>query len=331
MRLECTFKDEESCYFCLEYCPMGDLTSLIQKRKKLTRSLTRFYAKELINVLEYFRKHNIVHRDLKPENILIDATFHCRVTDFGAAKIIDPKVVAEELKDKKFEFNDDDEELDQSPSFELENYDDRYGSDRALEKRNTFVGTPLYVSPEMLAHNIACFGSDLWALGCIIYQCLTGLPPFRGPSEAIVFDRILECKLDFPPDMDIEAQDFILKLMEKDPRDRLGAGDEKAPNSFKELKNHPFLKKSKFKNIYKKKPPVPSKLVRKINKEFNKPDSDIEEDDTAEDEEKVAKEAKLSSAINTFTSVDKRSHIIKNLQKMKHSDTGPKTYRGNFL
>lgn len=43
---------------------------------------------------------------------------------------------------------------------------------------NTFAGTPLYVSPEMLNDNIACYGSDLWALGCILYQCLTGKTPF---------------------------------------------------------------------------------------------------------------------------------------------------------
>lgn len=48
---------------------------------------------------------------------------------------------------------------------------------------NTFAGTPLYVSPEMLNDNIATYGSDLWALGCIIYQCLVGKPPFQGAEE----------------------------------------------------------------------------------------------------------------------------------------------------
>lgn len=146
---------------------------------------------EIINVLRYFRKHNIVHRDLKPENILIDADFHCKVTDFGAAKIIDPAKVEEELRNVKFEFDETSSEIDQEPSFEFDSIDERYGGGPP-GRGNTFVGTPLYVSPEMLAHNIACFGSDLWGLGCIIYQCLTGVPPFRGESEAAVFDKILE-------------------------------------------------------------------------------------------------------------------------------------------
>lgn len=76
VRLEATFKDDESCYFCLEYHPMGDLASLLKRKKKLSTKLTRFYAMEIIKVLSYFRKHNIVHRDLKPENILIDGNFH---------------------------------------------------------------------------------------------------------------------------------------------------------------------------------------------------------------------------------------------------------------
>lgn len=86
VRLENTFQDDDSCYFVLEYHPIGDLASLIKKNKKLSRPLTRFYAKEIINALEYLRKHNIVHRDLKPENILIDENFHCKISDFGAAK-----------------------------------------------------------------------------------------------------------------------------------------------------------------------------------------------------------------------------------------------------
>jgi len=190
VRLESTFKDDDSCYFCLEYHPVGDLASLIQKKKKLGRSLTRFYAIEMINALSYFRKHNIVHRDMKPENILIDGNFHCKISDFGAAKVIDPVKVNSDLDNVSFQFDEDPSgEIDHSPSFEMES---ESMEDRSQNRGCTFVGTPLYVSPEMLAHNIACFGSDLWGLGCIIYQCLTGRPPFVGSTQNQVFDQILE-------------------------------------------------------------------------------------------------------------------------------------------
>lgn len=72
-RLEKTFQDPDSLFFLMEYAPNGDLSGLIKREKKLPDKLTRFYACEIINALEYLREFNIVHRDLKPENILLDS------------------------------------------------------------------------------------------------------------------------------------------------------------------------------------------------------------------------------------------------------------------
>ena len=126
VRLETTFKDDENWYFVLEYHPIGDLAQLILKRRKITRTLTRFYAREIISVLEYFQKHNIVHRDMKPDNILIDQSFHCKIWDFGAAKFIDPEKVKNELESSNFEFDETSSEIDQDPSFEFDDMDGRF-------------------------------------------------------------------------------------------------------------------------------------------------------------------------------------------------------------
>ena len=241
VRLENTFQDEDNCYFVLEYHPLGNLTDLIRKRKKLSRSLTRFYAKEIINALEYFRKFNIVHRDMKPENILIDENFHWKISDFGSAKIIDAKEVEKELSKVSFDFAESTSDLDVNPNFDLDSVEERY-SQNVLNRGNTFIGTPLYVSPEMLAHNIAWYASDLWGLGCIIYQWLTGNPPFFGQSESVVFDQILECKVEFPSDMRSDWKDLIMKLLQRNPKDRLGAGEKGSNNSLTELKSHEFFK-----------------------------------------------------------------------------------------
>jgi len=97
-RLEAYFMDSENCYFLLELCQVGDLNTFIKDHGKLSKKLTRLYVMELVNALEHLRKNNIVHRDLKPKNILLDDTFHCKITDFGAAKEIDPIELQREME-----------------------------------------------------------------------------------------------------------------------------------------------------------------------------------------------------------------------------------------
>jgi serine/threonine protein kinase len=64
---------------------------------------------------------------MKPENILVDGNFHCKISDFGAAKIIDPRKVKEELKNVSFDFDEAASEIDLDPSFDLDSLDGRLG------------------------------------------------------------------------------------------------------------------------------------------------------------------------------------------------------------
>ena len=110
---------------------------------------------------------NIIHRDLKPENILLSSDMHILLTDFGSAKIISPE----------------DEDL--------------AGGNGAVEgggggRRNSFVGTAQYVSPEILTNSGSSKASDLWALGCIIYQMVTGIPPFQAQNEYLIFQKVFD-------------------------------------------------------------------------------------------------------------------------------------------
>lgn len=181
VRLEHYFQDSDDCYFLFELCRVGDLHSFIRDHKKLSVSLTKDYAVEIIKGLEYLHGHNIVHRDLKPKNILIDDSFHVKIADFGAAKIIDPSKIQQELDNIQLEDLSASEDSSGEESSENEtSFDGETDTKTDYRKLNTQIGTPLYISPEMLEHNIGCFGSDLWALGCIIYECLTGDSPFKG-------------------------------------------------------------------------------------------------------------------------------------------------------
>ena len=111
------------------------------------------------------------------------------------------------------------------------------------DRRDTFVGTPLYVSPEMLHETKSSPASDLWALGCIIYRMHVGNTPFEDRSETGTFEKILNRQLDFPPENSLseETKDIIDKLLKVNPIERLGAGRPGSDNDLRALKNHPYF------------------------------------------------------------------------------------------
>jgi len=109
-----------------------------------------------------------------------------------------------------------------------------------MEPRTSFVGTPFYVAPEMLTNTLSHPASDLWALGCIIYQMHEGKKTFEGSSENDTFDKIITRKVTWPEDMDTDTVDIIDKLLQLDPRDRLG---------FEGLKSHSYFRSINFKQI----------------------------------------------------------------------------------
>lgn len=90
MKFHGSFQDDENLYFLLEYCPFGSLADLLKHFHTLPHELARFYAAQIVAVLEYMHSKNIVHRDLKPGNILINDKYCLEVTDFGDSKKLDP-------------------------------------------------------------------------------------------------------------------------------------------------------------------------------------------------------------------------------------------------
>lgn len=122
-------------------------------------------------------------------------------------------------------------------------------------RRASFVGTAQYVSPEILKGNAVHLATDLWSFGCIIYQMLAGTTPFKGPTEYLIFQKILNVEYDFPENFNESAKDLITKLLRFNPRDRLGFNDPKE-NMYQSIKNHPFFKDIDWNsNLYRQKPP----------------------------------------------------------------------------
>eukprot|EP00697_Spironema_sp_BW2_P007183 gnl/Spiro4/21406_TR10470_c0_g1_i1.p2 gnl/Spiro4/21406_TR10470_c0_g1~~gnl/Spiro4/21406_TR10470_c0_g1_i1.p2 ORF type:complete len:256 (+),score=54.29 gnl/Spiro4/21406_TR10470_c0_g1_i1:538-1305(+) len=182
----------------LELAEGGELFHQIKRMRKVEFQHAQFYTAEILSALEYLHSQGIVHRDLKPENLLLSGDGHIKLTDFGTAKITSAAA----------EPND----------------------------RPTFCGTPEYVSPEVLQDQVSTDSTDLWGLGCIVYQLLSGELPFRAPSQYLLFQKILRAEYGFPPDFPEVAKDFVQKLLVIEPAARLGAN-----GRTQDLKNHPFL------------------------------------------------------------------------------------------
>lgn len=87
VRIHYTFQTETKLYFVLDYCPGGEMFTILQKKHKLAEGEAKFYAAQLILAIESLHKRNILYRDLKPENVLIDTDGYLKITDFGLSKL----------------------------------------------------------------------------------------------------------------------------------------------------------------------------------------------------------------------------------------------------
>ncbi|XP_038993146.1 3-phosphoinositide-dependent protein kinase 1-like isoform X3 [Hibiscus syriacus] len=120
------------------------------------------------------------------------------------------------------------------------------------DKACTFVGTAAYVPPEVLNSSPATFGNDLWALGCTLYQMLSGTSPFKDASEWLIFQRIIARDIKFPNYFSEEARDLIDHLLDLDPSKRPGAG----PDGYTTLKMHPFFRGVGWSSLRAQTPPM---------------------------------------------------------------------------
>ncbi|KAI0062841.1 kinase-like protein [Artomyces pyxidatus] len=202
VRLHWAFQDEWSLYFVLDLAKNGELQSRITRMGSLSTTCARYYTAQLIDALDYMHSRGVIHRDLKPENLLLDDAFRIKVTDFGTGKLID---IATQPATK------------------------------------TFVGTAQYVSPELLEANETSKSSDLWALGCVVYQMIAGRFAFQGLSEYLTWQKIKQLEYTFPEGFDEQAKDLIKHLLVRDPLERLGAGPPGSTHDMAALRAHPFL------------------------------------------------------------------------------------------
>ncbi|KAG6820539.1 hypothetical protein H0H93_015710 [Arthromyces matolae] len=225
--LHSTFSDAWSLYFVLDLLPNGDLRALIVRYGSLSLACTRYYIAQLVDAIAYIHSKGVMHRDIKPENLLLDSCFRLALADFGTAKVLG--------------VNDSKNDKDGAPY------------------SNTFVGTPQYYSPELLSNSHTYPSSDLWALGCVLFELHTGIFAFNGPSPLITWRLIKDLSYTIPDGFDTDAADLVRHLLLVDPAERLGAG--KDGNDMLALRNHPFFDTVDWDTIWKgAHPPLESGL-----------------------------------------------------------------------
>jgi cell cycle protein kinase DBF2 len=185
VRLLYSFQDDKSIYLAMEYVPGGDFRTLLNNTGVLSNRHARFYIAEMFCAVDALHQLGYIHRDLKPENFLVDSTGHVKLTDFGLAagflapaKIESMRVRLEKASETSVPFG---KPMDQRTMAERrEGY--RTMREKDLNYAKSIVGSPDYMAPEVLRGEEYDFTVDYWSLGCMLFEALTGFPPFAGST-----------------------------------------------------------------------------------------------------------------------------------------------------
>ncbi|XP_034034483.1 serine/threonine-protein kinase 36 isoform X2 [Thalassophryne amazonica] len=170
----------------------GQLFQILQYQGSLPERQVRDIACQLISALYYLHSHRIVHRDMKPQNILLDKSGVMKLCDFGFARAMSVSTLV----------------------------------------LTSLKGTPLYMSPELVEEKPYDHTTDLWSLGCILYEIYTGAPPFYTNSIFHLVQLIVRDPIKWPDTMSDTCTSFLKGLLTKDPQRRL---------SWPDLLYHPFV------------------------------------------------------------------------------------------
>ena len=186
-------EDDDIPYFVMRYTDGGDLNDLIA-RKSLTVARIATIVAQVAEALAYAHRQGIIHRDVKPANILISRDGDPLLTDFGIAKI--------------------------------------YEDTLQLTGDGMMVGTPTYMAPEQLQGQPVDPRTDIYALGVVLYQALTGEPPFVAETPLAVALMHIHNALRSPRQLNSTIPEsierIILRAMAKDPNDRFQTAGEMA-------------------------------------------------------------------------------------------------------
>jgi serine/threonine-protein kinase ULK2 len=233
-------------HLVMEYCELGDLSYFIKKRDKLQDNpalrdmvrkypmpaagglnevIVRHFLKQLASAMEFLRERNFIHRDVKPQNLLL---------------LPSPQFLAKS-KDRPLVMSASNEAmvpmvgLTSLPMLKIADF----GFARSLPSTSlaeTLCGSPLYMAPEILRYEKYDAKADLWSVGTVLFEMMTGRPPFRATNHVELLRKIEQAEdhIRFPKDAIIspEMKDIIKALLKRTPVERL---------PFKDFFKHPVV------------------------------------------------------------------------------------------
>jgi TolB-like protein/predicted Ser/Thr protein kinase/Tfp pilus assembly protein PilF len=197
-----------SCYFSMQFVEGGQLDEVVRREPMPPRRAVELIAK-VARTVHYAHEHGILHRDIKPGNILLDGKGEPHLTDFGLARLVETESTVT----------------------------------RTLE----VLGTPSYMAPEQAVGNNAALTAptDVYGLGAVLYQLLTGHPPFTGGTTYETIKLLLDTEPRQPrlwnPKIDRDLSTICLKCLEKDPQRRYSSALALAEDLQRWLKHEPIL------------------------------------------------------------------------------------------
>ncbi|XP_055286319.1 inactive serine/threonine-protein kinase PLK5 [Moschus berezovskii] len=174
------FADRDHVYMVLEYCSRQSLAHVLQARQTLTEPEVRYYLRGLVSGLSYLHQRGIVHRDLKLSNFFLNKNMEVKIGDLGLATRMGP----------------------------------------GGRCHRVLCGTPNFLAPEVVSRNGHSCQSDIWALGCIMYMVLTGVPPFVAAPLSEMYQNIREGRYPEPAHLSANARRLIARLLAPNPAER---------------------------------------------------------------------------------------------------------------
>src|SRR5204862_1828477 len=196
-----------SCYFSMKFVEGGQLDEVVRRMSMPIRQAVELIAK-VARIVHYAHEHRILHRDIKPGNILLDQKSEPHLTDFGLARLVE--------------------------------------SESTVTRTMEVLGTPSYMAPEQAVGNNAAISSltDVYGLGAVLYQLLTGQPPFAGGTTYETIKLLLDTEPKPPrlvnPKIDRDLSTICLKCLEKDPKRRYSSALALAEDLEHWLKHEPI-------------------------------------------------------------------------------------------